>query len=423
MRVALLTTYTASRKEPLVAMMDRVHQGFLDAGLQPFIHFNFADGGVVSFSSVDRVLKRHPELERFVTEASPAPQLKIPGARRLSNGPLSRGANEAIPYETLQAIAAGVPRSFPFHHVAIHFNSAEFGELTMGAGAPGVDAGTMTMGPSAPGVSAGPMVIGVIAPGMMAGVLIGDSWWVNGRQRSLTACRFTEVELGAKKLPEPTGPLATVLAACGKAKKTIQAPLPGTLGAGPLPGVRLPTGAAIPSANPAVLPAVKAISVKYRDSMAEIVARAGMPHDLPGNADMSVLAKGVNSGPRKPALERVFKPMGYSVSGGTGSATGSYHLRRRTAANSTLELSLDTGTWFPAVLAMFFVYGMGWKATLLLPPAPKAVAGAQYPIGDADQWQKIVENLGALVAELERTFVPEVEAVAGSSPEWYQPES
>ena len=85
MRVALLTTYTASRKEPLVAVMDRVHQGFLDAGLQPFIHFNFADGGVVSFSSVDRVLKRHPELERFVTEASPAPQLRIPGARRLSN--------------------------------------------------------------------------------------------------------------------------------------------------------------------------------------------------------------------------------------------------------------------------------------------------------------------------------------------------
>jgi len=410
MRVAILTTYTASRKEPLVAMMDRVHQGFLDAGLQPFIHFNFADGGVVSFSSVDRVLKRHPGLERFVMEASPAPQLKIPGARRLSNGPLSRGANEAIPYATLQAIAAGVPRSFPFHHLAIHFNSAEFGEL-------------MVMGAPAPGVAAGAMVMGVIAPEMMAGVLISDNWWVNARQRSLTACRFTEVELGAKKLPEPTGPLATVLAACGKARKTIQAPLPGTLGPGPLPGVRLPTGAVIPSANPEVLAAVKAISVKYRDSMAAIVARAGMPHDLPGNAEMSDLAKGVNSGPKKPALERVFKPMGYSVSGGTGSAMGSFHLRRRTAANSTLELDLETGTWFHAVMAMFFVYGLGWKATLILPPTQKTVPGCQYPIGDAEQWEKVVGNLGALVAELERTFVPEVEAATGPSPEWYQPES
>ena len=280
---------------------------------------------------MDRVLKRHPELERFVTKASTAP-LKIPGARWLSNSPLSRGANEAIPYENLHAIAAGVPRSFPFHHLAIHFHSAEFGEL---------------------------MVMGVIAPEMMAGVLIGDNWWVNARQRLLTACRFTEVELGAKKLPGPTGPLATVLAACGKARKTIQAPLPGTLRPGPLPGVRLPTGAVIPSANPEVLAAVKAISVKYRDSMAEIVARAGLPHDLPSNAEMSDLAKGVNSGPKKPALERVFKPMGYSVSGGTGSAMGSFHLRRRTAANSTLELDLETGTWFHAVMAMFFSLWLG----------------------------------------------------------------
>ena len=397
MRVALLTTFAASRKEPLVEMMDRVHQGFVNADLEPFIHFNFADGGVVSFSSVDRVLKRHPELERFVTEASPAPQLGIPGARRLSNGPLSKGANEAVPYTTLQAIAAGVPRSFPFHHLSLHFHSPEFGEM---------------------------LVFGPTAAPMIAGVLIGDNWWVNARQRSLTACRFAEVEVGAKKIPDPSGPLATVLAACGKARKTVQAPLPGTLGPGPLPGVRLPSGMVMPSAAKAeVLVAVKAIAVKYRESMAEIVARARLPHDLPGNPDMSAMAKGVSAGPRKPALERVFKPMGYSVSGGTGGATGSYTLRRRTAANSTLEVRLDTGTWLPAVTAMFFVYGMGWKATLLLPPAPNAPPGGQYPIGDAEQWRKIVENLGALVAELERSFVPEVEAATGPSPEWYKPES
>jgi hypothetical protein len=396
MRVALLTTFAASRKEPLVAMLDRVHQGFVEANLQPMIRFNFADGGVVSFSSLDRVLKKHPELERFVTDKSPAPQLNLPAVRRLSNGPLSPGANEAIPYATLQSIAAGVPRSYPFHHLAIHYYVPEFGEAV----------------PTA-----------TIAPEMMCGVLIGDSWWVNGRQRSLTACRLAEVELGAKKVPDPSGPITTVFAACGKAKKTIQAPLPGTVGPGPMPGVRLPTGAVIPSANPELVIKVKAISVKYRDSMPEIVDRAHLPHDLPDHAEMSRLAKGTTAGAKKPALERVFKPMGYSVSGGTGSGSGSFHLRRRTAANSTLELSLDTGTWFPAVTAIFMVYGLGFKATLMLPPTQKAMAGGQYMIGDADTWQKIVENLGALVGELERTFVPEVEAVAGPSPEWYKPES
>jgi hypothetical protein len=80
MRVALLTTFAASKKEPLAAMIERVHQAFLDAGLgEPVIQFNFGDAPLAGFtSSVDRVLKRHPELERFVTDASPMPG--IPGA-------------------------------------------------------------------------------------------------------------------------------------------------------------------------------------------------------------------------------------------------------------------------------------------------------------------------------------------------------
>src|SRR5438093_12044930 len=98
MRVALLITFAASKKEPLVAMMDRIHQAFLDAGLgEPLIRFNFADGMVPGgVSSVDRVLKRHPELARFVTTAPLMPG--IPGARRLSNGPTSEGAGETAPY-------------------------------------------------------------------------------------------------------------------------------------------------------------------------------------------------------------------------------------------------------------------------------------------------------------------------------------
>jgi len=389
MRVALLTSFAASRKEPLVAMMDRVHKGFADAGLEAFIRFNFGDGLPVTFSSVDRVLKRHPELARFVTEAAPMPGIQ--GARRISNGPLSLGGGEAVPYATLQAIAAGVPRSFPFHSVAIHFHSPEFGEV---------------------------MPIPAFAVGMMAGVLITDSWWVNGRNRSLSACMTVEAEPGDKKLPSPPGPLATVLAACGKAKKTIQAPLAENLGTGPVPAVRLPGGMAIPSANPEVLHAVKAISVKYRDAMPE-VARARLPHDLPSTAEMLQTAGRARTGPKKPALERVFKPMGYSIRGGTGT----FSLRKRTAANLTLELDLDVGTWSHHLTAIFHVRGVGFKGTLYLPPTAKAIPMGQYPIGDAEQWRKITENLGVLVAKLERTFVPEVEAAAGPSPEWYQPES
>ena len=391
MRVALITSFAASRKEPLVAMMDRVHQGFVDSGLpEPFIRFNFGDGLPVSFSSVDRVLKRHPELARFVTEAAPMPG--IPGARRISNGPVSPGSGDVVPYATLQAIAAGVPRSFPFHSVAIHFHSPEFGEL---------------------------MPTPTHAAHMMSGILLTDSWWVNGRMRSLSACMAVEVGPGEKKLPSPQGPVATVLAACGKVRKTVQAPLAGELGPGPVPAVRLPTGTNIASANPQLAVAVKEIAVKYRDRLPEIVKQAGLPHDLPGPAEMTRMALGVTAGPKKPALERVFKPMGYTCRGGSGTFT----LQRRTTANLTLEINLDVGTWSHSLLATFRVWGLGFKATLNLPPTAKAVPMAQYRIGDAEQWQKIVENLGALVAEFERTFVPEIEAVTGPSPEWYQPES
>ena len=396
MRVALLTTFPASRKELLIAMMDRVHQGFLDAGLEPFIRFNFADGGVVRFSSVDRVLKRHPELQRFVTEASPAPQLQMPAVRRLSNGALSEGGNQAVPYATLQAIAAGVPRSFPFHNIALHFHSPEFGEL---------------------------MAIPTIPGARMAGISITDSWWVNGRNRSLSACTTVEVEAGSKKLPSPSHAVATVLTACGRAKKTVQVPLPENLGAGPVPAVLLPSGVPVPSASPQLATAVKAIAVKYRDRIGEIVTEARLPHDLPSPAETLAAGLGVTAGPKKPALERVFKPMGYSVRGGTAGETGSFSLSRRTAANTTLAIHLDCGTWSHSLLAMFAVFGLGFRAGLTLPPTAKAVPPGQYKIGDAEQWGKIVENLGALVAHLERTFVPEIEAVTGPSPEWYRPVS
>ncbi len=55
--------------------------------------------------------------------------------------------------------------------------------------------------------------------------------------------------------------------------------------------------------------------------------------------------------------------------------------------------------------------------------AADEAAYGQYPTGDAVQWQKIVENLAAMVRELDRSFVPEIEQAAGPSPAWYQPAS
>jgi len=396
MRVVLLTSFAASRKEPLATVMEQVHKAFLDAGLgEPVVRFNFGDAPTAGFvSSVDRVLKRHPELARFVTSAAPMPG--IPGARRISNGPMSPAKGETVPFSTLHTIAAGVPRSFPFHSVVFHFYSAEFGEMTP------------TNVPTAE---------------MLSGVLLTDSWWVNGRNRSLSASTVVEADPGGRKLPPLPEAVAAVLAACGKIKKTVQAPLAAAspaAPAAPVPGVRLPTGSVIASADPEAARKVHAIVMDYRARLQEVIEQAALPHDLPvGKEEIEGASLDAVSGPKKPALERAFKPMGYSTKGESGTFT----LRRRTAANLTVELHLDVGTWSHSVTAIFRVLGVGFKATVILPVTSRSAVGTQYRIGNAERWQKIVENLAALVAELDRSMVPEIEAAAGPSPEWYQPES
>ena len=68
MPVALHTSFAASKKEPLATVLSRVHQAFLDAGLgEPTLRFTFSDAPLAGFvSSVDRVLKRFPDMERFL---------------------------------------------------------------------------------------------------------------------------------------------------------------------------------------------------------------------------------------------------------------------------------------------------------------------------------------------------------------------
>jgi hypothetical protein len=74
--------------------------------------------------------------------------------------------------------------------------------------------------------------------------------------------------------------------------------------------------------------------------------------------------------------------------------------------------------------------GQDFKATLPLHASRRAVHGevrgvelpSQFPIGRPERWRQIVDNLATLVSALDRTFVPEIEAISGPSPEWFRPE-
>jgi hypothetical protein len=249
--------------------------------------------------------------------------------------------------------------------------------------------------------------VGAVLPG----VIVGDTWWVNGRVRSLYALTIVEADAAGKKLPATPDSVAAVFAACGKAKSTVQLPL----GAGP------EAGAASSPAGPSPEAAreVAAVVRDFRTRLAEIVDRAALPHDLePALEMLANTPLGEPSGPKKPVLVEAFKPLGYDCRGGSGTFT----LRRRTAGNLTVEIELDVGAWSNSLTAMFHVHGLGFTALLPIPVSKRALRG-QYPIGGPERWRKIVDNLAAFVRELERSFVPAVEAAAGPSPEWYRPES
>jgi hypothetical protein len=248
--------------------------------------------------------------------------------------------------------------------------------------------------------------------------MIGDSWWINGRMRSLSALTLVDADPGGKKLPPLPDPVNAILEACGKIKKTMQAPFPAAPSATPAaPQLAAPRPAA---PDPEVARAVRAIVENYRARLDEILDRAALPHDLPPVREaLQTTPLGQATGPKKPVLLRAFKPLGYDCQ----SASGTFTLRRRTAGHLTVEISLDVGTWSRSLTAFFRVHGLGFRALLPLPPSRRATDGGQYPIGDANRWQQLVDNLAALVTELDRSFVPAIEAASGPAPEWYSPES
>lgn len=386
MFIALRTEFAASRKEPLAEMLDRVRAAFLAAEIgEPRFEFTLADAPFEgTASAVARVLKRFPDLAALerTEPASPGGS-----AQRMIVG----RDGEAGGFATARAIAEGMPRAFPFHQAEFHFQAPVFG---------------------------GPIALPPPQGDVPTGISVSDNWWITGRQRSMQAIAIIPADPASRKLPPLPTAVAAVYAALGKAKKTLQLPL------------ALPAGSDIPTPS---IPdqdlsaeqsaAIRAVGRDAFARMADIMARANLPHDLPPAGDArQTIAHGAATGPKKPVLDRAFRALGYECESGRGT----YTLRRRTADNLTVELYLDVGTWSRSLSAIYRVLGLGIRLVIPLAVAPRALPVGQlppmqYPIGGSDHWGQLVDNLAALVAELDKSVPPQVAAIAGPSPEWHRP--
>lgn len=381
MHVAVQLEFKADRKEPLGDLVRRVAALFESNGIQPDIQASFSDGpptGLRRTSAVERALKKYPHLAPL--ERNDVPRIgqtaapNLPAIHRLSNA----DADERFALSDIVALADGVPRSLPFHAVNVSFGHHDFGGI-------------------------------VFAPGLAPrlGISVSDSWWVNGRLRSLTAFYSVEGEPASKTLPDPPAAIGAILAGLGKPKKKAQFVAPDFLSAA--------AAAANPSAVPRDIGSVRPILIKYQKALPELLQRIGLPHDLPPAREATRTALGA-SGALKPALVDAFTRRGYDCRGGGGLFT----LRRRTATHHIVDVELDVGTWSRSVTFMFSVRGPGFNATLMSPVTARD-ASHQYPIGDTANWQQIVANIAAIVDEFDRTFVVEIVGAVDPAPAWFEP--
>jgi hypothetical protein len=51
---------------------------------------------------------------------------------------------------------------------------------------------------------------------------------------------------------------------------------------------------------------------------------------------------------------------------------------------------------------------------------PRLNPGIKARLAQPEGWRQIVDNLAALVATPDKSFVPEIEAISGPSPEWFR---
>ncbi|MFN0095610.1 MAG: hypothetical protein ACKVVT_12655 [Dehalococcoidia bacterium] len=337
---------------------------------------------------VARVTKRFPEMAQFQVDLPNGPGL--PGSRpALSNMAAGGVPASPAPIETLVAIADGVPRSFPFHMVTMTLQSPEFGE---------------------PAPISGPMRV------LNPGIILQDSWWVSGRQRSAVVTAVVEGDPKAKGLPPLPPALEAVVKALGKprSKQNFPIPDPATATEPVVPG--------FPRVGPPANPEVAQLVDSFRARYQEWVAALALPHVLPDVRQLlaSRLSGGFGEkpGPMKPALVEAFKPLGYDCK----ARSGTYTLRRRTPTNHIVEIHMDVGTWSQSYLGFYKLLAPGGRVTIGLPAGPgMGTPAVQYPIGGPEGWQQIVDNLAVIVEALDRELAAPVCAAWGPAPEWFDP--
>jgi hypothetical protein len=407
MYAAIFTEIKADWREPYADLVERI-QNACERGemLRPKLGFYLSDSPLAKFSSVERVVKRHPELSIFVRDETGP---NGAATSTLTSFAMAIESMESLRPAVLKSIVSGIPKAYPFWEATFEFFPRS------GASSILLSPYESTRSPVQLGQFASRVPLALSRSVRQKGTLfapslfVSDSWGRSHRNRSAIAITVQDIKLTENARKHSQESLRSISSVCGKLLKPTIIPL-----------LRLETPAEFETARPTeqYLKVVADLIDDIEGNKERLVRQAKLPHDLPS----AIMARKdtpavLSSGAKRPDLISVFRPLGYSCKGGRGE----FWLRKRTAKGLVLELYLDVGTWSDSLTAVYHVFGLGFRASLRLPLSMQELSCRQYPIGDLTRWRQLVENLAALVIELEQTLIPTFDAISEPLPTWFEP--
>lgn len=345
----------------------------------------FVWGATSTVDTADRVRKFLPELVRCCHEHGYVAFLRDPWYINVSNGkggfneetlPISEGT--APDPAHLITLAEGVPRRFPADEAMFVWKEAPWlgSRADIGANPKPAEAGR-------------PMGYYDTPEPMLA--LYRDF----GGRSVLRGWVRADVPPGAKRPPALPGAVTTLLSPLGKVSDL-----------GLMPRFDADEVAALRAAGRQASERLRVLETQLPP----------MPHVLPDPGeprDLNPLAHDHRSDG-----DRVLGPLGYKALPGAG-ITGQIVWSRESKLGNRLEVHVDYGTRAHRVSARLDVVGLGWREWISLNFSEFLVRGS-YSIQDEAAYARVMDNVGVLVAHLEKNAVPEVERLLPPTPRWWK---
>lgn len=345
-------------------------------------YFYLADSPIAGgVSSIKRILKRFPELDKYVFEHEEKIGNETHTYLVLSNfpnddyfqmgGSVVEGKNkDNIRFEILLEIIEGIPRKLPLHKAVFLFDQLNWSQK-----------------------------VNVINEHVynMSSILYANNWWMPKRDISLFANVSVSESANEKDCLQPlSDELNHTLLQLGTIKKK---------------SLQCLLNQGEKAKFETVWYECNQLISSFRKNMVNNNPFV-FPHALIENHEHFTTL------PRKQTVSKMMKKLGYKHLPKEG-FHGVIVYGKLTKQNHRILLEFDSGRGFFDLRCNFILEGPYWKHRMEELPCRPNSYGDFFPIPDIETLEKVVENFSVVIQYLEETIVKDIEKLYGPAPKWF----